>query len=594
MSISPRDFWLRDSFVRRLVSTLAFFVACGILTPATATASGTLSDCTIAAPRLGGVSYYEFWLLDGSRFSCPGFSLSNWSAVARVKRNGSLVKEVNAGANQIYLTGLASGTDYTVSIVVTDETGASKEGEALSVRTAGVVDSTPPTIGDASPLQPTTGLAGASFTAQFLVTDAVGVLEVDVELVDKTGSNVVANAKASRVAGTAQNGTWSVRLASPSSAQPNDFFNARVKARDTSGNAGSSWVGVGTYTVVEPQAAPIRVGIYLISGRTSEIYGRADGVADSQQQIQWVTCVESLSESMLYPKRDQIRYTYTVTGPSGQVASGSWDPNAYVDSQSSCTSNGGSGNMYTVAYNLTGLAPGTAYQFSVNGYTRSSTFSGSATFKTLAGTSSNPGGESSRPESSTTVTPETSTSPTGSRGSSSGDSSGQTGRDTSVATSPSSSSSSSSGSPATPTIGRVETAVVQPVVTTETTTASSSPATTSNNTGASGQTSSSIAPIPTVSPRPVSETVLEGQDEDARGTLTVRRTDNGRYRLSVATNLDSEDLVIRATKKGAKTILFQVTLNEDGRAVIITSRNLAGYRLVLLFGEDSLDSVRAS
>lgn len=92
----------------------------------------------------------------------------------------------------------------------------------------------------------------------------------------------------------------------------------------------------------------------------------------------------------------------------------------------------------------------------------------------------------------------------------------------------------------------------------------------------------------------MSETVLEGQDEDAQGTLTVRRTDNGRYRLSVTTNLDSEDLVIRATKKGAKTIRFQVTLNEDGRAVIITSRNLAGYRLVLLFGEDSLDSVRAS
>lgn len=94
--------------------------------------------------------------------------------------------------------------------------------------------------------------------------------------------------------------------------------------------------------------------------------------------------------------------------------------------------------------------------------------------------------------------------------------------------------------------------------------------------------------------KPVAEVVTDGSDEDAQGTLTVRRTDNGRYRLSVTTNLDSEDLVIRATKKGAKTIRFQVTLNEDGKAVIITSRNLAGYRLVLLFGEDSLDSVRAS
>jgi len=64
--------------------------------------------------------------------------------------------------------------------------------------------------------------------------------------------------------------------------------------------------------------------------------------------------------------------------------------------------------------------------------------------------------------------------------------------------------------------------------------------------------------------------------------------------MVITTNLDSEDLVVRATKKGAKTIRFQVTLNEDGRAVIITSRNLAGYRLALIFGEDSLDLVRAT
>lgn len=193
--------------------------------------------------------------------------------------------------------------------------------------------------------------------------------------------------------------------------------------------------------------------------------------------------------------------------------------------------------------------------------------------------------------------------PSSSGGISSGTGSGATAnaQDTSVAITPTpsagsspsttarSDSSSASIAPNTP---RVETPTALPAISTETTTSSSSssPIPTTN----SGQTSSSVAPIPPVSPRPVSETVLEGQDEDARGTLTVRRTDNGRYRLSVNTNLDSEDLVIRATKKGAKTIRFQVTLDEDGRAVIITSRNLAGYRLVLLFGEDSLDSVRAN
>ena len=183
-----------------------------------------------------------------------------------------------------------------------------------------------------------------------------------------------------------------------------------------------------------------------------------------------------------------------------------------------------------------------------------------------------------------------------SSGSSSGGStgSGALAQDTSVATSPSSSSGSSSSASTTPTAGRIETPVVQPVVATETSTVSSSPAATTNSSVTGGQTSPTTAITPSASPRPVSETSLEGQDEDPRGSLTVRRTDNGRYRMVITTNLESEDLVIRATKKGAKTIRFQVTLNEDGRAVILTTRNLAGYRLALIFGEDSLDSVRAS
>jgi len=145
-----------------------------------------------------------------------------------------------------------------------------------------------------------------------------------------------------------------------------------------------------------------------------------------------------------------------------------------------------------------------------------------------------------------------------------------------------------------PTISRVETPIVQPVVATETSTVSSSPAATTKGSVTGGQTTPTTAATPSVSPRPVSETSLEGQDEDPRGSLTVRRTDNGRYRIALTTNLESEDVVIRATKKGAKTIRFQVTLNEDGRAVILTSRNLVGYRLALIFGEDSLDSVRAT
>jgi hypothetical protein len=126
----------------------------------------------------------------------------------------------------------------------------------------------------------------------------------------------------------------------------------------------------------------ISVGIWLISGRTSEIYSRGNGIADSQNQIQWVTCLEALSGSMLYPKRDNLSYTYTVTGPTGVVATGDYAP-TWIDSMSSCTGNNG-GNQYTVAYNLTGLMPGAIYQFTVNGSNAGSSFTSSKSFTTMS------------------------------------------------------------------------------------------------------------------------------------------------------------------------------------------------------------------
>ena len=125
----------------------------------------------------------------------------------------------------------------------------------------------------------------------------------------------------------------------------------------------------------------INVGIWLISGRTSEIYGRQDGIADSQSQIQWVTCLESPSGSMLYPKRDNLNYSYTVSGPSGVINSGTYAP-VWIDSMSSCTGNSG-GNQYSVAYNLTGLTAGTTYQFTINGSIAGSNFTSSKSFTTL-------------------------------------------------------------------------------------------------------------------------------------------------------------------------------------------------------------------
>ena len=159
-------------------------------------------------------------------------------------------------------------------------------------------------------------------------------------------------------------------------------------------------------TVTAPNSK-VNVGIWLISGRTSEIYGRGDGIADSQSQIQWVTCLESLSGPMLYPNRDNLNYTYTVTGPAGVVATGDYAP-TWIDSMSSCTGNSG-GSQYTAAYNLTGLIPGTTYQFAVSGSNAGSSFTSTKSFTTMSASPVSPINNPTTPETKT-VTSETSTS----------------------------------------------------------------------------------------------------------------------------------------------------------------------------------------
>jgi hypothetical protein len=91
---------------------------------------------------------------------------------------------------------------------------------------------------------------------------------------------------------------------------------------------------------------------------------------------------------MLYPNRDNLNYTYTVTGPSGVVDTGEYKP-TWIDSMSSCTGNNG-GSQYTVAYNLTGLNAGTSYQFTVTGSNAGSSFTSSKSFTTMASLSVSP------------------------------------------------------------------------------------------------------------------------------------------------------------------------------------------------------------
>jgi hypothetical protein len=74
--------------------------------------------------------------------------------------------------------------------------------------------------------------------------------------------------------------------------------------------------------------------------------------------------------------------------------------------------------------------------------------------------------------------------------------------------------------------------------------------------------------------------------------LTAKRESSGKYLMSIKSNIYEDQLVVKATKKGAKLILFKVVTNISGKAAIRTTRNLAGYKLALYIDDLFLDSVK--
>jgi hypothetical protein len=89
------------------------------------------------------------------------------------------------------------------------------------------------------------------------------------------------------------------------------------------------------------------------------------------------------------------------------------------------------------------------------------------------------------------------------------------------------------------------------------------------------------------------EIELDGELEDPVGDLSATyRSASQRYSISVSTNLAGEAFVIRATRKGAKTLQYKITTNDEGEFKFATRNKLKGYTLILLFNGERLDSFR--
>jgi hypothetical protein len=86
---------------------------------------------------------------------------------------------------------------------------------------------------------------------------------------------------------------------------------------------------------------------------------------------------------------------------------------------------------------------------------------------------------------------------------------------------------------------------------------------------------------------------VEGVEEEPTAELVVKKDATGRYVMTITSNIAEDILTITATRKGYKTISFKATTNENGNSVLRTTRNLAGFKLVLRYAGDIMDSVKA-
>lgn len=97
-------------------------------------------------------------------------------------------------------------------------------------------------------------------------------------------------------------------------------------------------------------------------------------------------------------------------------------------------------------------------------------------------------------------------------------------------------------------------------------------------------------PAPSATADPIVEN--EGEEEEPFGKVTIKK-DKNKYTISISSNLPNEILQVRATKKGAKSIVYKITTNDDGAAKFTTTRVLAGFQVALLLDGEILTSVKA-
>ena len=81
----------------------------------------------------------------------------------------------------------------------------------------------------------------------------------------------------------------------------------------------------------------------------------------------------------------------------------------------------------------------------------------------------------------------------------------------------------------------------------------------------------------------------EGFEVEIEADILVKKL-LGKYQVNVSSNLASGTFELLALKQGSKSIKFILKTNEDGNAKFNTKRNLNGYRLVLKYNSEQINS----
>jgi hypothetical protein len=76
---------------------------------------------------------------------------------------------------------------------------------------------------------------------------------------------------------------------------------------------------------------------------------------------------------------------------------------------------------------------------------------------------------------------------------------------------------------------------------------------------------------------------FDGEEEAPYAAMKAKRAASGITTIWVSSNIEEEEVIIKASKKGSKTIVYKVRTKDDGNYSFKTTRNLKGFKLTLYY-----------